>query len=333
MAARRHPVARALQLGALGAGVLGLVVVTYALGWDGMRRAIVGVGGWFAVIALIDIAGTLCDALAVHGLVRGQAPLPYLRAFVAQISGLAINRLTPGNALGEPVKVAILVRDEIPTGTAVSAIMMFNVLTTLCAIAGIVAGVPLTLLLVDLPGPAVRLMWIGAVLVLVGAVVIVLLVRRGVLRMLVTALARVRAVSSERAKRWQAVVAPIDERVRAISELRGAGLVRGVTGVVGSRLFNWLGTVVVLHAAEIPLHPPLVIAMLSVGILVSWMSNVVPLGMGLADGTNYALYGLLGASPVAGLLFTMVNRLRTIVLALCGLTVMTIANALRRRSG
>ena len=77
---------------------------------------------------------------------------------------------------------------------------------------------------------------------------------------------------------------------------------------------------------------PVVIAMLSVGILVTWLSNIIPLGLGIADGTNYVLYGLLGAAPVAGLLFTMVNRLRTVVLALLGLSVMAIANLYDRRN-
>jgi uncharacterized protein (TIRG00374 family) len=305
----------------------------HALGWAGLRQAIVGVGGWFAVIAMIDLAGTLCDAVAVHGLVRAQTPLPYLRGFAAQISGLAINRLTPGNALGEPVKVAMLVRDEVPSEVAVSAIMMFNLLTTLCGIAGILAGIPLTLALVDLPEGAVQLLWIGCVVLLVAVLAIVLLVRRGIAGTLVGLLARVRVLSTTRAEQWREKATSIDERVRSIGRLRGAGLARGIVGVVASRLFNWLGTVVVLHAAHIPLQAPLVIAMLSVGIFVTWLSNVIPLGMGVAEGTNYALYGLLGASPVAGLLFAMVNRVRTIMLALCGLTVMTIANTLHRRSG
>jgi hypothetical protein len=89
----------------------------------------------------------------------------------------------------------------------------------------------------------------------------------------------------------------------------------------------------VLHAADIPMTAALVIATLSVGILITWLSNVVPLGLGVADGTNYVLYGILGASPVAGLLFTLVNRVRTIVLALMGLAVLAIASALYRRSG
>ena len=72
--------------------------------------------------------------------------------------------------------------------------------------------------------------------------------------------------------------------------------------------------------------PPIVIGMLSVGIVVQWMSSIVPLGFGLADGTNYFLYGALGSSPLAGLAFTMVNRTRTVVLAAMGLAVMAIAN-------
>jgi hypothetical protein len=76
--------------------------------------------------------------------------------------------------------------------------------------------------------------------------------------------------------------------------------------------------------------PALVVASMSAGLLVTWMSNVIPLGLGIADGTNYALYGLLGASPEAGLLFTMVNRLRTCMLAMMGLTIMGIANRAAR---
>jgi len=87
-----------------------------------------------------------------------------------------------------------------------------------------------------------------------------------------------------------------------------------------------------MHAVDIPLTAPLIVASLSVGILVTWMSNVIPLGLGIADGTNYVLYGIFGASPIAGLLFTMVNRFRTVVLAMMGVIVMAIANVLHRRA-
>jgi hypothetical protein len=95
-------------------------------------------------------------------------------------------------------------------------------------------------------------------------------------------------------------------------------------------VLHFAATIAVLRAAAVPMTAPIVIGMLSVGIIVLWMSNIVPLGLGLADGTNYILYGALGASPVAGLAFTMVNRTRTCVLAAMGLSVMAIANLIDR---
>jgi hypothetical protein len=73
-----------------------------------------------------------------------------------------------------------------------------------------------------------------------------------------------------------------------------------------------------------------VVAALSVGVIVTWISNIVPLGLGIADGANYVLYGVLGATHAAGLVFTMINRLRTVVLALMGLVVMAIAHSAHR---
>jgi uncharacterized membrane protein YbhN (UPF0104 family) len=140
----------------------------------------------------------------------------------------------------------------------------------------------------------------------------------------------VRVISPRTAERWHAATAKIDAQLRELGNARASGIRRGIAGVFGSRLCNWAGTIVVIHAAGIAMTAPLVVAMLSVGILVTWMSNIIPLGLGLADGTNYALYGLLGASPDAGLVFTMVNRVRTVVLAMMGLTVMAIANVLDR---
>jgi uncharacterized protein (TIRG00374 family) len=322
----RHPAARVFNLIALGVGAIGLAVVIDELGWDGIRKAVIGTGAWFAVIAAIDLCGSLCDAYGIRGFIRPRAAVPFANVFAAQISGIAINRLTPGNSLGEPVKVTMLVRAEVPVDVAVSAIMMFNLSTIYVGIAAIVLGVPLTALMLDLPPSIERLVWIGLGVLVAVAVILALLVRRGVIGSLVGALAAVRIISSERAQRWRARTAAIDSRLRAIGDARSSGLGQGLAGVLGSRLFNWVGTIIVLHAADIPLEPALVVASLTVGILITWMSNIVPLGLGLADGTNYALYGLLGASPVAGLLFTMINRLRTIVLALMGLLVMTIAS-------
>lgn len=304
-------------------GVVALGFVLDHLGWSGARRVVVGTGMWFAVIAVIDLASVMCDAFAVRAFLR--ADISYWRVFGAQASGLAINRLTPGNSLGEPVKVTMLSR-YVPTEQAVSAIVMFNLTTIYLGIAAIVVGVPVTALTLDLPERITQVVWISLGVLIALAIGLAVLVRRGALSTLVGALSTLHIISATRAERWRAKVVTIDKRLR---ELRG--IRRGLLGVIGSRVFNWLGTLAILYAADIPFTAPLVVAMLSVGILISWLSNVLPLGLGLADGTNYALYGLLGASPEAGLVFTMVNRLRTVVLAVMGLAIMAIANAMHRR--
>jgi hypothetical protein len=195
-----------------------------------------------------------------------------------------------------------------------------------------VIGVPLTALLLDLPPRVALLVWIGLGVLVAIAVAIAILIKRGAIATLIDALVGVRIITGDRGDRWRAKIVAIDARLRGIGDARSSGIARGLGGVLGSRVINWIGTIVVLYAADIPMTAPLVIASLSVGILVTWMSNIIPLGLGLADGTNYVLYGLLGAAPVAGLLFTLLNRLRTVVLALLGLTVMAIANAVHRRN-
>ncbi|MFT3698855.1 MAG: lysylphosphatidylglycerol synthase transmembrane domain-containing protein [Kofleriaceae bacterium] len=309
-----------LNLAGLAIGLVGLVIVTHALGWSGIHMAIVDTGAWFGVIAVIDLAGICCDAFAIHGFLGRTVPYP--KVFAAQASGLAINRLTPANSLGEPVKVTMLNRDT-ETTTAIAAIVMFNLTTMYAGIVAIVIGVPLTALLLDLPPTASLVAWIGLGVLVVFAIAIAVLVRRGAVGTIVGLLAKLRLISRERAMRW---ATQIDTQLRGL-----VGAKQGVAGVIGSRLCNWAGTVVMIHACGISVTAPLVIAMLSVGILVTWMSNIVPLGLGIADGTNYILYGLLGASPAEGLVYTMVNRVRTIVIALIGLTIMAIANAVAKR--
>jgi uncharacterized protein (TIRG00374 family) len=319
------------NLAALAVGIVAFAIVVAHLGWTGIEAAVLGTGAWFAVIAAIDLLSASCDAFAIHGFLRKSQPVSYCRVFAAQLSGMAINRLTPGNTLGEPVKVTMLVR-SVPTDAAVPAIVMFNLTTIYVAIATIVLGVPLTALFLDLPERVVLAVWIGVGLLLSFAVALALLVRRGAIGSLVDVLVATSLISATRGARWKARIATIDRRIRSIGDARHSGLARGIAGVVGSRVLNGVGTVVVLHAADIPLTAPLVIAMLSVGILVTWISNIIPLGLGIADGTNYVLYGLLGASPTAGLLLTLVNRLRTVMLALLGLSTMAIANAVHRRN-
>ena len=306
---------------AFGAVALGFLL--RELGHDGLHE-VAKAGPWLALIAAIDVASMMCDGYALYAFLGER--VGFWRVFAAEASGLAINRLTPANSVGEAVKVTMLTR-KVPADFAVSAVVLFNLSTIFLGIAAIVIGVPVTALMLDLPHDISVAVWIATGVLVAFALIVLVIVRRGAVSTLIDALAALRIVNRERAGRWRGKIADLDARVRAAPGLR-----RGVLGVFGSRLFNWLGTIVVLHACGIAMSAPLVIAMLSVGILVTWMSNVIPLGLGVADGTNYALYGILGASPEAGLVFTMVNRLRTVAIAAIGLTVMALAGGRGRSS-
>jgi uncharacterized protein (TIRG00374 family) len=305
-------------------GAIALGFLLRRLGGEGVRHVIVDAGPWLLAIAAIDVASMACDGYALYSFLARR--VGFWRVFAAEASGLAINRLTPANSVGEAVKVTMLTR-AVPADFAVSAVVLFNLSTIYLGIAAIVVGVPITALMLDLPHRIEIAVWIATGLLIVFSMVVLVIVRRGAVSTLIDGMVGLRFIRRDRAERWRAKIADLDARVRAAPGLRG-----GLLGVFGSRVFNWIGTIVVLHACGIPMTAPLVVAMLSVGILVTWMSNVIPLGLGVADGTNYALYGILGASPDAGLVFTMVNRLRTCAVAAIGLTVMAVAGGRGRPS-
>jgi hypothetical protein len=76
----------------------------------------------------------------------------------------------------------------------------------------------------------------------------------------------------------------------------------------------------------------LLVGVLSVGVLVSWMSAVVPFGIGIADGSMYALFDVLGASGAHGVFVTMLGRARSLSIALIGLAIMAVAHSANRVS-
>lgn len=312
---------------ALVVGAVALAILIDRLGREGFERAILGTGRWFLVIAAIDLASVFCDAGGIYCFVRPLAKVSYWRVFAAQASGIAINRLTPGNSLGEPIKITMLMA-HVPEAAAVSAVVMFNVASYLVAVSAIAVGVVITLLSVDLPGHggAIVLLVTATMLALVGGLVV--LARRGALATLLRVGRALRLLSAARAETWGTRLAEIDANIRHFGD---AATRRALLCAAGSRALNMTGALVILIASGTDLTVPLVAGTLSVGILITWISNVVPLGLGLADGGNYALHGVLGGSPGAGLEFAMINRVRTVVLASMGLAVMAVANVIDRK--
>lgn len=305
----------------LGAGVL--IALVEHVGWSAVHRAIAATGPWFAVVVLFDVIALACDAASIASFVRTRAAISYRRAFAAQASGYVINLLTPGNSLGEPVKVSIVGAD-VPRDVAISAIVLYNLATAVVGAAAVAVGAPFALLAVDLP-PALRLaFWIGIAVVVLAFGGLFVALRRGLCATLVAIAARCRVIGRPRAARWLARTAAIDVQLR---ELGGPASRPGLAFACASRAASWLGTLIVLPALGVTLSVPFVVAVLSLGILISWISDAMPLGLGIADGGQCTLYTALGAAPVAGLAFAMIARARS---CLAGMVALAIAGVVGR---
>lgn len=328
-APERHLASHIFNLAMLVFGAGALAWMMRGLGWDRFRGAVHGVGWWFAVIAALDVGAVLLDARALHTFMRPEARMvSYWRVVAAQISGRAVNVVTPLGALGEATKLAMLV-SHAPRVRVASAIVLFNLAGLYLSVAVMAIGTPITLLLVDLPRSLKLTVAIGLAIVIALMVALGVLVHRGALTTIISILRRVRIISAERLASWRERLREID---RQISELhsRGAGTWHGVFWVLASKLVTWASTIVLISAVGVSITPHLVIGVLSVGVLIQWIASVVPLGLGLADGGNYALYDLLGASGAHGAFVTMLNRVRSAMVALVGFVVMAVVHGLNR---
>lgn len=321
-AAPGSPLSRTINLLMLVVGGLALWFMLRRVGWATLQVALVDVGAWFALILVLDLAALGCDAAALHAFMRPEARMiRYPRVLGAQAAGRAINVLTPGGALGEVVKLTLL-DDHVPRARALSSIVLLNLASTYLSVAIMLIGVPITLLAVELP-PAVATAVEVALAVLVPALVgLAVLVQRGALATTLTTLGRLRIIGPARVASWSERVTEVDRHLRELVRQRSAGTWRGLAWLVGARVLGWSATTVLIVAAGVTPSPLLLTGVFSVGVLIAWVAAIVPLGLGLADGGNYALYSVLGATGPHGLVITMLSRARTVTIAGLGLLVL-----------
>lgn len=315
----RHLASHVFNLIMMGVGAVALWLMIRSLGWDHFTEAVRGVGWWFAVIVGLDLVALCMDAAALQAFMRPEARMvSYPRVLAAQASGRAINVLTPGGALGEPTKLSLLV-SHAPKNRVLSSIVLLNLSQLYLSVLIIVIGTPVMFLLVDIPGELKILVAIGLAFLIPLLVGLGMLVRRGATTTLVAGIRRIRFISDERADAWKLRLAEVDKHIRQLYRNRDDGTWKGLLWVVASKAVAITTTVVLLDRAGVDVTPPLVIGIISVGLLITWVSQIVPMGLGLADGGNYALFGLLGATGVEGMAVTMLTRARSVTVAMLGL--------------
>lgn len=318
----RHVASHVFNVAVLVVGVAALAWMLDRLGWQNVRHVMAGVGGWFAVIVALDVAALACEAGAIREFLRPEARMvAYWRVLAAQASGRAINILTPGGALGEATKVTMLVA-HVPRDRVLSSIVLLNLASFYLSVAILIVGVPITALLVDLPHELRVVVWTGLAVLVPLVVALGVLIQRGALASVLASARRLRLVSAERAERWSARMREVDGHIRELQSNRTRGTRMGLLLVCAARLCAWSATTVVLYTVGVEVGFTVLAGVFSVGVLIGWISAVVPFGLGIADGSNYALFDVLGAAGAHGVFVTLLGRARSLTLALLGLVVM-----------
>ncbi|MCA9674543.1 MAG: flippase-like domain-containing protein, partial [Myxococcales bacterium] len=328
----RHLASHVFNVAVLVIGLGLLAWMVHDLGLDRARAVLRDAGGWFPLIVALDVAAMACDAAAVHAFMRPEARMvSFWRVLAAQASGRAVNILTPGGALGEATKVTMLV-SHAPRARVVSAIVLADLASFYLSVTIVVLGVPLTLLIADLPHDLQVLIWIGLAVLVPLMAGLGVLVHRGAVGSLVGTLRGLRVISAARARSWRDRLAEIDGHIRELQAARSEGTRIGLVFVGASRLIAWGTLVIVLRAIDVHVTATLFVAVVSCGVLIGWIAAVVPLGLGVADGSNYALFDALGASGAHGLFMTLLNRARSLTIAVLGLVTMGVGHTLTRIS-
>lgn len=316
---RRSRAATLFNVAMLVVGGVALYLMVRHLGWAELEAMLANVGWWFALVLGLELASLCMDGAALHAFMRPEARMiSYWRVLAANASGRAINVLTPGGALGEPMKL-VLLSAHAPRARALSSLLLFNLSIAYISVMVMLIGIPITLLALEVPHAVKVLVGVGLAVLVPAMVALGIVIHRGAVRTVVDLLERLRIVKAERATSWRARLVDVDRHIRELHQNRSAGTWKGILWVVGSKLVSWSSSITLVAAVGVHVTPLLVIGVLSVGLLIGWISQVVPMGLGLQDGGNYALFGILGATGPQGLLVAMLQRARSLAIAILGL--------------
>jgi lysylphosphatidylglycerol synthase-like protein len=301
-------------------GIAGVAVTTYIVGVGTIFDHLRAIGPWFLALVGAEMITTCCDATAVYLMSRGTGAPSYRDVIVAQFACRAVNSVTPASNLGEALKVSLLSRG-CSTGRIIAAVLYCELSAIVMSLIVIAFGTVATAFMFDV-APVAKVALCAAALVsaCVAATVVVLL-RRGMLGTLTAFLARVHIISRARQQRWQGRLTDLDRRLRG--EVGGEHRHGALVAIAISQILQKAITYGTVMAAGYLLGPGQFLALLSAGVVLGWVSTIIPMGLGISEGGNVALFALIGAPTALGVALALARRVNQVVFALLGFTVLT----------
>lgn len=308
------------------------------------------IGWWWFAVAGLEVVITSLDAVAIRAFLSPEQYKVRLRsAVLSQLAGRAVNAVTPSGNLGEAVKVSVLL-DHVSQSRAVSTILLYNVVSFSVELMIVAVAAPIMVLLVPMP-PKLRLVMMGTCAIcFIAAVGLYSLVRSGMVDALARMLTQIRIPGLAAIRGWiwksqtpsryllsQARYEAIQERLRAVdrkmhlsSGARARDRWLGVVAVTASRLTSMSLSLVILHAVGESITLGFVAAYTVGGFVIYMVSSVVPMGVGISEGGNYALFRALGENPARGVTLVLARRVTLIIYAAIGLVLVTASETVQR---
>ena len=303
-------------------GIAALVWMLRKVGWAEVRDMVSSVGWWSIPIMAIGIAGIFLNAAGIHVFMRPEARMvSYWRVLAAQISGQAVNSVTPTGTLGEIVKSTMLM-EHAPRYRAVSSIVAYNIVNIFATAFVVLFALAVSIVAIELPN-AIELMlqatFVVLLVVTIGAVVVV---QRGLVASFATAARGLRIISRERREKVAGLLDDFDRQLRVFGPRRQASYKAGFAFVFVAKALGWFDMWITMYALGSPGGFAFVSIASAGGVIVGSVAAIVPMGVGANEGGLAGMFKLLGESAGLGLAVSLVRRLRTIAIAVVGILVM-----------
>lgn len=322
---------RWFTLVSIAVAIVALVVTVWSVGPRDLAGQLAAIGWGFAGVLAIEAAATACDAAALSGFLGSNGRRPgYAYVLRAQIMGRAINAVTPLASLGEATKATSLM-ERTSSARAIGAVIRYNLASFGMRLAVIAIGAPLCALLLDVPRWLDFLFLVGALvslLILVGGI---WLVARGMLTAGVKMLRSVRVISHDRACRWRKKATEIDRYLRADRGVPFRTRWAPAGWVAIARTLNLASLWLVVLAAGTLIGPGTMAAVSTAGQLINAASTLVPLGLGVSEAGNAALFSALDEPGSLGVAMVLGSRISTLAYAAIGLVLITTTAMLESR--
>lgn len=310
----------------LAIGIGALVTTIWIVGPHVLMAQLANIGWFFVALAVLELATSACDATALYFMADGPGRPSWRACVVAQVAGRGINSITPGGNLGEATKVGLLAHHCSPR-RIVAAVMYVNLVAVVINLLVIAVSSIATTFLFDMPRAATIALYIAAPITAGLAIAIMFLIKRGMLSTLANALSHLHIISKQRRKRWTKVLDEVDRRLRGQET---ANTRRAIVFIAVSQLVQKAITYATVLATGYVLSAGQFLALCSAGVLLGWISAIIPLGIGVSEGGNVALFSLIGAPPPLGLALALARRVNQVVFAALGFIVLTADRAVSR---